>query len=219
MEVGAQGEALGLVELADGGKTAHGGGVAAELDLEVAELLAEDAEDLRGQAVGVGFNGLDAFGHGEDVAEIDEGVAGHGEGELGLAEGVAFDGGDEQGAGIEDGDHGGEPALVVVLRAVVAEERVGDVGFEDFGGPALPLGEELDELEVAVFVAVAADELGGGGWRAGAAVEQRHGDLAAAEGLVDDGDVADDEGHEAEAGAGFGSDEDAGELAFGGDVA
>ena len=38
------------------------------------------------------------------MAEIDEGVAGHGEGELSLADGFAFDGGDEEGAGIEDGD-------------------------------------------------------------------------------------------------------------------
>ena len=153
------------------------------------------------------------------MAEIDEGVAGHGEGELSLADGFAFDGGDEEGAGIEDGDEGGEPRLVVVLGAVVAEEGVGNVGFEELGGPAFPLDEEGDEGELAAFIAVAAEELGGGWGGAGAAVQEGYGGFAAGEGLVEDGNEADDECDEAEAGAGFEDEEGAGEMGFGDDVA
>jgi|SRR5580698_10039257 len=77
----------------------------------------------------------------EDAAEVDECVAGHDEGELRLTGGFSFDDGDEQGAGVEDGDECGEPALGVVLRTVVAEDGIGDVGLKDLGGPALPFGE------------------------------------------------------------------------------
>ena len=52
------------------------------------------------------------------------------------------DTGDEQRRCIEDGGEGAEPALVVVLGAEVAEQRIGDVAFEEFGGPALPLDKE-----------------------------------------------------------------------------
>ena len=152
------------------------------------------------------------------MAEIDDGVAGHGEGELCLAGGGAFNGGDEQGADVEDGGEGGEPALVVVLGAVVAEDGVGDVGREDVGGPAFPLSEKGDEGGGAAIEAVAREQFGGGGRGAGTGVKQGDRDLTAAEGGVEDGDVADDEGDEAEAGAAFDDHEHAGDLAAGHDV-
>ena len=77
--------------------------------------------------------------------------------------GSALECGDDERAGIENGDEGGEPALIVVLRAVVAENRVGHVRFEQFGGPALPLFEQLGEVAVAAFVAVAAEQFRRGG--------------------------------------------------------
>ena len=146
----------------------------------------------------------------EDVAEIDQRMAGHGEGELRLAGGGAGNDGDQQRAGVEHGGEGGEPALVVVLRAVVAENRVGDVGLEDLGGPAFPLGEQVDEGFLAAVEGVAAQELGGGGRRAGAGVEQGDVDFAVRRRRRRDGNVADDEGDQAEAGAGFEDDEGAG---------
>ncbi len=220
-EVVGEGLGAGLVELADGEQAVGGVDVGAKADVDGGEDVAEAGEGGVGEACG-----LDDVEHGElidldleDVAEIDDGVAGHGEGELGLAGGRAFDGGDEEGADVEDGGEGGEPALVVMLGAVVAEDGVGDVRLEDVGGPALPLDEQGDERGVAAIKAVAAEEFGGGGGRAGAGVEQGDRDLAAAEGGVEDGDVADDEGDEAEAGAALKDHEEAGHLAAGNDVA
>ena len=58
-------------------------------------------------------------------------------------------------------------------------------------------------------VGVAAHELGGGGRRAGAGVEQGDADFAAREGAVEDGEISHDDGEEAEAGAAFENEEDA----------
>ena len=66
---------------------------------------------------------------------------------------------------------------------------------------------------------MAAEELGGGWGGAGAAVQEGYGGFAAGKGLVEDGDEADDECDEAEAGAGFEDEEGAGEMGFGDDVA
>ena len=106
-----------------------------------------------------------------------------------------------------------------MLGAVVAEDGVGDVGFEELGGPAFPFGEESDELALAALVAVAAEELSGGGGRAGAAVQEGHQHLTFRKSLVKDGEEADDEGDEPEAGAGFKDEGDASHVRFGDDVA
>ena len=141
-EIVGEGEGVGLVEGADGGEAAGGGGVAAELKLVVAQGFAEMVEVFGGEAIDFGLAGPGlALLNLEDAADIDEGVAGHDEGELGLAGGFAFDDGDKQGTGVEDRDEGGEPALGIVLGAVIAEDGVGDVGFEDLCGPTLPFGE------------------------------------------------------------------------------
>ena len=71
--------------------------------MHVAEGVAEVEELFLGEAVGH-FGVGPLMAHVEDVAQVDKGVAGHGEGELGLADGFAFDGGDEEGAGVADGD-------------------------------------------------------------------------------------------------------------------
>src|ERR1700722_7017023 len=116
--------------------------IAAEAEAVFCHEGAELVEAVGRQAVGAAAGepeGL-AILQMEDMAEVDQGVAAHGEGELSLAGGDAGDDGDEQGAGIEYGGEGGEPALVVMLRTVVTEDGVGDVGLEDLRGPALPLG-------------------------------------------------------------------------------
>ena len=69
-------------------------------------------------------------------------MAGHGEGELGLPRLVAAHAGNKESRGVENGSESAHPALVSVLRAVVAEERVGDVAFKQLCRPALPFGEE-----------------------------------------------------------------------------
>jgi hypothetical protein len=168
-EVVGDGCGLGLVHVAELEEAGGGPLVTADIDVSGAEEAAEAAEVLRREAVwGEVVRRLDPGVEVEDVAKIDEGVASHREGELGLAgrdalAGFRELGGYEEGAGVEDGDEGGEPALVVVLRPVIAEDGVGDVALEDLGGPAFPLGEELDEDEVAAFEAVAGEELGGSG--------------------------------------------------------
>ena len=128
-------------------------------------------------------------------------MARHDKGELGLPGGVAFDDGDQQRAGVEDGDQRGEPALVVVLRPVVAENGVGDVGLEDLRGPSLPFREQGGNGLLAAFKGVAAEEFGGIGRRAGARVEKRDADLAAGKRLVEHRQIADNERDKAEADA------------------
>lgn len=210
-----------LVELADGEQTVGGVAVGAEADVDGGEVVAKAGEGGVGEAIGLGdveqgeLVDLDL----EDVAEIDDGVTGHGEGELGLAGGGTFDGGDEEGADVKDGGEGGEPALVVVLGAVVAEDGVADMRLEDVGGPTFPLGEKCDEGGVTAIEAVTGEEFGGGGRGAGAGVKQGDRNLATAEGGVEHGNVADDQGDEAEAGAAFDDHEQAGDLAAGNDIA
>lgn len=92
------------------------------------------------------------------------------------------------------------------------------MGFQDIGGPALPLGEKCDEGSVSAFKAVAGQEFGGGGRGAGSGVEQGDRDLASAEGGVENGNITDDEGDEPQAGAAFEDHEEAGDLAAGNDV-
>ena len=60
-------------------------------------------------------------------------------------------------------------------------DGIGDVGLEDLGGPALPLGEQNDEGLLPAGEGVAAQQFGGGGRGAGAAVEQGDRDLAVGE--------------------------------------
>ena len=101
-----------------------------------------------------------------------------------------------------------------MLRAVVAEHGEREMAFEELGGPDFPLGEEALDLAAVFGAASAAKELAGGGRRAGAGIEQRDRLLAVREGLEQDGQITDDDRHEAEAAAGL---EDSDELAGVGD--
>ncbi len=105
-------------------------------------------------------------------------MAADGEGKLRLPRAGAFDGGDEQRAGIEYGGERGEPALVIVLRAVVAKNGVRDVGFEHGRAPVLPLRQQKRKRMMAAAEVVPKKQLAGGWRRAGASVKQCHGDLA-----------------------------------------
>src|SRR5437773_8025978 len=78
----------------------------------------------------------------EDLTDIHKGMPRHHEGQLRLPGGHAFDHRDPQCTGVEDRYQRREPALAVMLRAVEAENGVGDMRFENFGGPTLPLRQQ-----------------------------------------------------------------------------
>src|SRR5438105_5351883 len=74
---------------------------------------------------------------------------------------------------------------------------------QKLGRPLFPVAEEMIQRGALVGDPVADQQLGGR-WRGtGARIEQRDGDLAAREGLVEDRKVADDDGEEAESDTGL----------------
>ena len=81
------------------------------------------------------------------------------------------------------------------------------------------LSEEFGQGILAAVEGVAADELAGGGWGARARVQQCDEDLAVREGAVEDGNVSDDERHEAEPVCGLGNDEGSRRNCVGDDIA
>lgn len=91
---------VALVERAHFAEAGFNVPVAADTDAFGAELI------VKALKVGVreAIRHFSAGFEREDLGEIDEGVAGHDEGELGLAGGLLLDAGDEQSAGVEDGD-------------------------------------------------------------------------------------------------------------------
>ncbi len=106
-----------------------------------------------------------------------------------------------------------------MLGTVVAQDRVGEMAFQQIGRPALPVGEKAVECGQGVFMRVPADEFDGAGRRSGAGVEHGDDGFAAGESRIDDGQVADDDGEEGEAHAGFEHGERAGDSAAGCEVA
>ena len=214
-------EAVGgrLVERTDGVEAFCGGGITTEPELIFSQRLTEMIEVPGGKSVGVGaWLAVFPIEDFEDFADVDEGVAGHDEGELSLAAVGALDDGNQKGAGVEDGDEGGEPALGVVLGTVVAKNWVGDVRLEDLGRPSLPLLQEVDEGFFASFEGVAANEFGRVGRGTGARVEKGYADLPAGEGLIQNGKVADDESDKTEANTGLEDDDGSCEQAVWNDV-
>src|SRR5215213_8660179 len=75
----------------------------------------------------------------ENLRDVHDGVSGHREREprLPLVRAVYAD--EDERASVEHARQRGEPGLVVVLRAVVAEHGIREVTFEQVRGPALPL--------------------------------------------------------------------------------
>ena len=126
-------------------------------------------------------------------------MARHGEGEprLPLVRVVYAD--HDERARVEHADQRREPRLVVVLRAVVAENGVGEVTLQKVCRPALPILQKLAEALHLPGVRVAAQKLDRRGRRARARVEHRDADLAPRERLIEHRQVADDDCEEAEA--------------------
>ncbi len=65
----------------------------------------------------------------ENGRNVHDRVAGGGERQLCLPSAVAVHSGEDQNAGIENSGERGEPGLVVVLRAIVGEDRIGKMTF------------------------------------------------------------------------------------------
>ena len=108
---------VALVEGAHFSQACFDVAIAAEADAFGAEMVVEALECNVWEAVGHLGTGFE----GEDLSKVDEGVTSHEEGELGLAGRFLLNAGDEQGACVEDGDEGAEPALIGVLGAEIAE--------------------------------------------------------------------------------------------------
>src|SRR5689334_2093071 len=99
-------------------------------------------------------------------------MARHGEGQLRLASAPSVEANDDHGARVENGGERGEPRLVVMLRAEVAEQRVREMALEHVRSPALPLAQQLRERGVVGIATVTPQQLRRGGWGAGAGIEQ-----------------------------------------------
>ena len=120
------------------------------------------------------------------------------EGELRLIRAGELDLGQQQRSGVEHGGQRRQPRLVVVLRAVVAQDGEGEVAFQQLGGPAFPLAEEGFDRRPRAGARGPQDRFGGAGRGAGAGVQQRDHDLALREGLIENREIADDDGEEGE---------------------
>ena len=114
------------------------------------------------QAVGVEGGRVDL----EHQGQVDDGVAGHGEGESRLPVAFPFYSRNGEGGGVQDGREGREPGLVVVLGPIVGEHGVGEVAFQEFRRPALPVVEELLQCLGALVSDMPAEDFESGGRRA-----------------------------------------------------
>src|SRR5438132_4472053 len=102
-------------------------------------------EDLAHPREVCGGKTVDGRGAGRDVydlTDVHDHVAGVRKRQGRAAGGKIAQAHHHQGARIQDRREGGQPGLVVVLRAKEGQGRVRDVGLEGFCGPRLPLLEE-----------------------------------------------------------------------------
>ena len=108
----------------------------------------------------------------ENLRQVHSRVAAHGERQARLPRKPALVAGDQESASIENGCERRYPRFVVVLRAEVAHDWIGDVAFQNFRRPALPFVQELLERFHALRARVTPQKLRGGRRRARARVEQ-----------------------------------------------
>src|SRR5258705_7291881 len=155
----------------------------------------------------------------EDLTDIHECMPCHHEGQLRLAGGRTLYHRDPQRPGVEDRYQRREPALAVMLRAVEAENGVGDMRFENFGGPALPLLEERGQRLLSALKRMTPKQFRSARRRAGARIEQCHADLATRKRLIQHRQIADDQRDESEANARLADDERTCESAVRYDIA
>ena len=112
------------------------------------------------QAIGKVVQGIE----GEHLGQVDKRMAGHGKSQLRLTSFMASNSRDQKGRGIQNGSQCADPALIGVLGAEVAQQGIGHVALQQFGGPAFPLHQQKGESRFRAIVGMAAQEFGGG-WR------------------------------------------------------
>src|SRR5277367_2578691 len=93
------------------------------------------AEILRGQAVLGQRNRRGA----ENLRQVGDRVARDGEGKLRLFLASAVYADDDQRASVQDGSERGHPGLVVMLRAEICQDWIGEMALHQLGAPAFPV--------------------------------------------------------------------------------
>ena len=134
----------------------------------------------------------------EDVAQVHQRMARHGEGQLRLARCHARHHRDQQRATIQDRGQRRQPALVVMLRAVVAQDRVGDVRLQQLGRPALPLDQQHHQRLLPPAKRVAAQQFDAGRRRSRPRVQQRNAHLAPRKRPVQHRNISNHQRHKAQ---------------------
>src|SRR5580704_13310091 len=114
----------------------------------------------------------------DNLSKIDHGMTCHREGDFGLVAAQIVHPGDDQGTRVEDRSESAQPGLVAVLRTKKAERRVRDVALQNLTRPALPLAQNLVELDLLRPISKPAQQFRRRGRRSGARVQKRNLDLA-----------------------------------------
>src|SRR6266446_1520928 len=127
-----------------------------------------------------------------------------GERQLGLPLAGIFDADLDQRAGVQNCRERGDPGLVVMLRAEERQHRIRKMALHEFGGPKLPVLEEVTQRLVASRVSVAPKQLARSGGRARTRIQQRNIYLALRERTVDEWQVANNGGKKTKPKAPFG---------------
>src|ERR1700761_1057981 len=155
----------------------------------------------------------------KDVANVHQNMAADSERELRLAECRALNGGNEQRARVENGGQRGDPALVVVLGAVVTKNGIGDVGLEHRRRPALPLRKQLVQCLISAIEVMAQQEFARSWRRTGAGVEQSYLGLPYRERGIEHRHITNHQGDKAQPRSCFGDDQETGSLVYRNNVA
>src|SRR2546425_2403874 len=144
-------------------------------------MLSKDVAHAGEVGRGEAFSRKRLRGGSEHLREIRDGVARDRKGELGLAFAGTFDSDHQKSASVEDGGQRGDPGLVVVLGAEEGQHGIGKMAFHELGRPVLPFLKELAQCLMSMGIAVATEELTGGGRRTRARIEKRDIHFAAGE--------------------------------------
>src|SRR5215472_16116979 len=96
-----------------------------------------------------------------------------------------------------------------MLGAVVGQYRIGEVALQQLRRPLFPLAQKLDKAFNTLVAVMTAQHLRCAGWRAGTGIEEGDISLPPREGLVDDRNIADNQGKKTKAHSSLCNSEDA----------
>src|SRR5205807_10623820 len=77
-----------------------------------------------------------------NLRQIHSRMSRHGEGEAGLLRMNTFDSSDHQRGHVEHQREGTKPRLITVLGSEEAQDRIGEMALQNFGGPAFPVTKD-----------------------------------------------------------------------------